>query len=84
MNKSLFLKDFVQKDARICLVRNRKNQGLIYSLNRGLRLAKTEWIVRMDVDDFSLPNRIRVQMQYLRKHLSVKVLGTGYKDLKTN
>lgn len=81
---SQFLERISLSDDRIRLVQNEGNKGLIYSLNRGISLSQTNWIVRMDADDYSLPNRIRVQMKYLSRHPDVKVLGTGYKDLKSN
>ena len=44
-------------DKRIRYYRNEKNEGLIYTLNRGLDLAQGKYIARMDADDVSLPTR---------------------------
>jgi glycosyltransferase involved in cell wall biosynthesis len=45
-------------DSRIRFLRQQKNAGQTASLNLGLQEAKTDWILRMDADDISLPHRI--------------------------
>ena len=42
-------------DPRITLFDNKNNIGLTKSLNKGLDLAKGEYIARQDADDISLP-----------------------------
>lgn len=59
---------FTQKDPRIKLIDNKKHLGLIKSLNLGLKLAKGEYVARQDADDFSLPNRIMRQVDFLKKN----------------
>ena len=49
------------KDVRIRLYRNDSNSGISYSLNRGIELATTELIARMDADDVSYPQRMQIQ-----------------------
>ncbi len=51
-------------DVRIKLLLNNKNQGLIYSLNKGLQYAKGEYIARFDADDICRPNRIESQLSF--------------------
>jgi glycosyltransferase involved in cell wall biosynthesis len=63
-------------DPRIIYLNNEENQGLVYTLNRGVNLASGEWIARMDGDDISLPIRFEEQMQYLHDHPYVDVLAT--------
>jgi len=63
-------------DPRIIYLSNNQNQGLVYTLNRGVDLASGEWIARMDGDDISLPIRFEEQMQYLHDHPYVDVLAT--------
>jgi glycosyltransferase involved in cell wall biosynthesis len=53
------------QNSRINLVKNDKNEGLVYTLNRGLSLAKGEYIARMDCDDISLPERLKKQIDFL-------------------
>ena len=42
-----------------------------------MKLAKGEYIVRMDADDISLPDRIGKQIEFMDKHMEIGVLGTG-------
>ena len=44
---------------------NATNKGLVYTLNRALTLADDELIVRMDSDDYSRPERIERQVEFL-------------------
>lgn len=64
-------------DKRIVFVENEKNMGIVYSLNKGLKLAKGEYIARMDADDISLKNRLEKQMDFMDNNLDVAVLGTS-------
>lgn len=65
------------KDERIVYLKNEKNMGIVYTLNRGLDIAKGEYIARMDSDDISLPTRFKEQIKYLEKHKNIAVLGTA-------
>lgn len=56
------------QDARIKLHRNTTNSGISYSLNKGIELAATELIARMDADDISYPQRLQLQYEYLLAH----------------
>lgn len=67
------------QDSRINLVKNDKNEGLVYSLNRGLSLAKGEYIARMDCDDISLPERLKKQIDFLDSNSEIAVVGTWVK-----
>ncbi len=64
-------------DPRIRIVTNEENLGLTKSLNKGLALARGEYIARMDADDISLPERLEKQILSLEKNLDIGVLGTS-------
>jgi glycosyltransferase involved in cell wall biosynthesis len=49
-------------DPRIRVVKNVVNMGQTASLNKGLSLAKGEFIARLDQDDVNLPNRLEEQL----------------------
>lgn len=63
------------KDNRIKLILNEKNSGLPYSLNRGIREANGKYIARMDSDDISLPDRIKVQKEYMDVNTNIEICG---------
>lgn len=63
-------------DKRIRYIENDGNKGLIYTLNRGISLAKGEYIARMDSDDKSRPNRFEKQVSFLDSHKEVIVCGS--------
>src|SRR4051812_24164992 len=48
-------------DNRVVYIKNESNKGLIYTLNKGVTLAKGKYIARMDADDISLPKRLQKQ-----------------------
>lgn len=61
-------------DDRIILVRNEENCGLTKNLNKALTMTRGEFIARMDGDDISMPDRFRVQVDYLRAHPDVMLI----------
>ena len=71
------LNEYAQKDNRIKIITNDRNYGLGTNLARGVEMAQTPWIARMDADDIAFPNRLELQLDYVLKHPSVSVLG-GY------
>lgn len=53
--------------------------GLVNALNTGLNLSRTSLIARMDADDIMHPKRFEKQVEYLRNHEEVGLVGThGY------
>lgn len=73
------LKEIVStiNDRRIKLIRNKKNEGLVSSLNKALRLSNGKYVARMDTDDYSLPKRIETQVDFLEKNNSISVVGSN-------
>ncbi|MBI2357650.1 MAG: glycosyltransferase [Deltaproteobacteria bacterium] len=65
------------RDPRLLAVRNAANLGQTRSLNVGCRLARGELIARMDADDYSFPERLARQWEYMRRNHEVAALGTG-------
>jgi glycosyltransferase involved in cell wall biosynthesis len=51
-------------------------QGIAAALNTGLKLATGEFIARHDADDWSHPERIERQIEYLSRHPDIDVLAT--------
>jgi glycosyltransferase involved in cell wall biosynthesis len=62
-------------DPRIRLIKNKKNIGITRSLNKGLKLARGEYIARMDDDDIAFPERLEKQVRFLNEHVNVGLVG---------
>ena len=63
----------------ITLIRNERNMGLNYTLNRCLELADTEYCARMDGDDISLPGRFEKEIRFLDAHPEYAIVSTPMK-----
>lgn len=72
------LQEYASNDMRIRLVNNETNLGLTPSLNRGLAIARGEFIARQDADDISYPLRLERQVSWMNAHPKVGLLGTYY------
>ncbi len=71
------IRAFAKKDKRIKLIRNTKNIGLTKSLNKALALSKGEYIARQDADDYSHPQRLSIQNDFLDTHKNISLVGTS-------
>ena len=67
------------KDNRIVYIKNEKNLGVAESLNKGLDIAKGEYIARMDADDISLPKRFERQVKFMDRHNDIALCGSTVK-----
>lgn len=69
--------DIVRKfnDRRFHLYCNDRNQGLLYSLQRGVLLAKGKYVARLDSDDVSYPERLEKQVEFLETHSKILLCG---------
>lgn len=63
-------------DNRIVKYVNKKNLGLIKTLNIGLQIAKGEYIIRMDSDDISAKDRIEKQLKFINNNPKYDIIGT--------
>ncbi|WP_210465976.1 glycosyltransferase family 2 protein [Rufibacter roseolus] len=53
-------------DPRIRFLHNERNLGISPTLNKGITLARTELIARMDADDICHPTRLEKQYAYMQ------------------
>lgn len=65
------------KDDRIRIIENEQNLGLTISLNKGLKIARGEFLARIDADDICTPGRLEEQLAFFEQHPDVAVCG-GY------
>lgn len=63
-------------DPRIKYVKNEVNLRLVGTLNRGLDLINTPYMVRMDGDDISVPNRLENLFTFMESHPEIGVCGS--------
>ena len=61
-------------DKRIRLLKNEHSKGVAGALNTGLDYATGVYVFRMDADDLSSPNRLKMQIDYMEKHKDISVL----------
>ena len=78
------LKAIRAKDKRIILIQNKKNLGVTKSLNKALESAKGRYIIRMDADDWSYPDRFKLQVELMIQHPDVVVSGSYIKVCDKN
>lgn len=62
---------------KMILLQNKQNMRLSYSLNRCLQVVSGSLVARMDGDDISAPDRLRIQVNYLLEHNEYQVVGTA-------
>ncbi len=75
-----YLEEKASQDSRIFIHKNEKNRNLAGTLNDELKVAKGDYIVRMDGDDTSAKDRIAVLVDYMEKHPEVGVASSWMKE----
>lgn len=65
------------EDARVRVVRNETNVGVVATLNEGLAIARGDLIARMDADDLADPRRLEAQVERMLADTSIVALGTS-------
>lgn len=65
-------------DPRVIVIANESNRGLPESLNRGLEIARGEYVARQDADDLSEPGRLSAQVALLDSRPDVALVSTNY------
>jgi len=65
-------------DSRIRYIKQ-DNIGLAATLNKGINLAETDIIARMDQDDIAHLDRFEKQLNFLEKHSDISIVGSWIK-----
>ena len=76
-NSKNIIREFSLMDKRIHIV-NKQNTGLTSSLNKGIEIAKGEWIARIDDDDICDLKRLEIQYSYAISKKSAVLIGSDY------
>ena len=79
-----FLNQEYGRDERVVLIRNETNGGLRVALNSCLSIARGEYIVRQDADDYSRKDRLSVLFKYMQEHPDCDVLGSAMMSFDDN
>lgn len=74
-NLQKIINDATVSGAPIAQVQLEKNVGLGLALNEGIKVAKNELIARMDSDDFSMPNRCKLQIEEFERNQALDIVG---------
>ena len=64
-------------DSRIHVFADGLHLGLVARLNQAIDLSRGSYFARMDGDDISYPERLRLQVEYLEQHLEIHLLAGG-------
>ena len=73
----VILNELSMSDDRVLVIRNKKNLGIAASTNVALAYCNSDFIAIMDADDISLPDRLGKQVDFLRNHPEVDVVGSS-------
>lgn len=72
------IKSYCRDNKNYSYVFRENNQGLLNNLNDALMNSKSEYFIRNDGDDFSLPNRFKKLVDFMDSSDHVAVLGSGF------
>lgn len=61
------INEIASNDSRVVPIWNDENIGLAESLNRAVKFSCGRFICRMDADDIAAPNRIEMQLGYVKQ-----------------
>ena len=67
---------FCETDSRVRLIGNEQNLGVAETRNRGVRLARADWVAFLDCDDAWLPDKLKKQFS-LQRSSGARLLYTG-------
>lgn len=68
--------NYKNSDTRVKLFRNRFHRGVGYSFNYGIKKAKGQYIARMDADDVMRRDRLKKQVDFMKRNQDLVCLGS--------
>lgn len=75
-NSWKIIRSYARKDNRIRAFRNKINLGVSPTSNIAISQARGQYLARIDADDISFPDRIKKQVNYLRRHSEIVAVGS--------
>lgn len=74
-NTAKIIQGYKKRDKRVRVLNNKTHLLIAASLNKAVNLSRAEIIARMDADDISLLNRLKLQYSFLKKNPDIAVVG---------
>src|SRR3989344_2143926 len=71
------IRSYSKKDSRIKIINNNKRLDIALSLNKGVGIASSNIIARMDADDIAFPNRLELQYKLINSSRNIGVVGAN-------
>ena len=68
------------KDPRLLII-HQENLGVTRSLDKGVRMARADLIARLDADDYSFPNRLEQQVDFMDRNPDYALCGAKFLEL---
>lgn len=65
-------------------ITSKKNRGLGAALRLGINYVSTEWVARMDSDDYSFSDRFEKQLKIIKQEPDLAVIGGQVKEFSEN
>ena len=72
------------KDKRVKLIENKKNMGISFTRNKGLRVSNGEYVALLDSDDIAMSHRVATQVEFLEKNKNVGIVGSNRINFSKN
>lgn len=82
-NTAALLKSYQQTDKRIKIITLPDNRGISAARNLGNAKARGKYIVIMDSDDISLPNRLEKQIRFMEENPKMAAASSWKKELES-
>ncbi|GKX65533.1 glycosyltransferase [Inconstantimicrobium mannanitabidum] len=77
-NSLEILREYEKSDKRVIVI-SEGHRGVVRNVNRGISIAKGEYITRMDADDISDLRRLQIQYDFMEKNIDVDFCGTDFR-----
>jgi len=81
------IENYIQENEKLFhrVIKNDKNMGLAYTLNRLIdNLENEKYVFRMDSDDICKLDRVSKQINFMKKNQSIEILGGAIEEFDEN
>lgn len=67
-NTLYIVENFSKQDSRVTIIKNPHNMGPGLTRNAGIEVANGDFIAFLDSDDLWLPQKLEIQLEFMKKH----------------